>query len=626
MAEAPPSSGEAVYRSIFNLTPSGVVLIEPSGRIRTFNDLAHRQLGYTRLEFSRLSVSDIDVEETHAQEVRAHLARIASSAGEEFETRHRTRTGELRDVRVRSQPVKVGGEPFFLAVWTDITERKRAEATAREREIRLQAYFESPAVGIAITSLTKGWEEVNDRACAMLGYSREELAGKTWLELTHPDDVEADVREFERLLAGETDRYALDKRFIRKDGTVLWTELSVSSVRRPDGRPESFVAILTDIGVRKRAEAALRASEARFRGLSNDLPVGVYETDPAGRVVFVNRKWSEMTGLSLAEATRPEAGEVIHPDDRDRVSGQWDQTVATGGVFSGEYRLRTVEGRQSWVRAFGTALRDDAGAVTGHVGALADITEPRALQAQLAVTSRLAAMGTLVTGLAHEVNNPLTGILGGQGMAVEDLRAIRQMVLGEGPLPKEAILRSIDDALAGLEDAQVSSQRVAAIVKDLSLFGRPDSPRARTRLVDVVHGAVRWLPATVAGSATLVIEDAGPPEVTASPGQMEQVVVNLVTNAAHAIPAGRPGVIKIRVGPGAPGWSRLEVSDDGTGIEPQVLERMFDPFFTTRPTGKGMGLGLAISHAIATAHGGTITATSTPGEGSTFRVELPAAE
>jgi two-component system sensor histidine kinase/response regulator len=169
MAEVPPSNGEAVYRSIFNLTPSGVVLIEPSGRIRTFNDLAHRQLGYSRLEFSRLSVSDIDVAEAQPAAVRAHLARVAASSGEEFETRHRTRTGELRDVRVRSQPVRVGGEPFFLAVWTDITDRNRAETTAREREIRLQAYFESPAVGIAITSPTKGWVEVNDRACSMLG-------------------------------------------------------------------------------------------------------------------------------------------------------------------------------------------------------------------------------------------------------------------------------------------------------------------------------------------------------------------------------------------------------------------------------------------------------------------------
>ncbi len=198
------------------------------------------------------------------------------------------------------------------------------------------------------------------------------------------------------------------------------------------------------------------------------------------------------------------------------------------------------------------------------------------------------------------------------------------MVLGEGPLPKEAILRSIDEALAGLEDAQVSSQRVAAIVKDLSLFGRPDAPRARTRLIDVVQGAVRWLPATVAGAATLVIQDAAPPDVTASPGQLEQVVVNLVNNAAHAIPAGRTGVITLRVGPGAAGTARLEVCDNGAGIEPRVLERMFDPFFTTRPAGKGMGLGLAISHAIATAHGGTLTATSTPGEGSIFRVELPA--
>ena len=166
---------------------------------------------------------------------------------------------------------------------------------------------------------------------------------------------------------------------------------------------------------------------------------------------------------------------------------------------------------------------------------------------------------------------------------------------------------------------------MAAIVKDLAVFGRPDPKRTRVALADVVHAGMRWLPPRVA-EATLVVEDRGAPEVIASSGQLEQVVVNLVTNAAHAIPEGRRGKVVIRVGASDRGGAVLEVEDDGVGIEPRILEHVFDPFFTTRPAGKGMGLGLAISHAIATAHGGSLTATSAPGQGSTFRLELPPAD
>jgi len=624
-AISPAQGGsDAIYRSLFQLTPSGVVLIEPSGRIRTFNDRAHDQLGYDRAGFSRLYVSDIDVNEGSPGRVQAHLERIADASGEEFETLHRTRSGEVRNVLVRSQPVTVGGERLFLAVWTDITARKQAERAVREREEHLRSWFHVPAVGIAVTSPEKGWLEVNDHLCEMLGYSRDELSRLTWLAITHPADAAADVAQFDRVRAGQCDRYSLDKRFIRKDGSVLWALLSVSAVRGADGSVDHFVAVIMDIGQRKRTEAALQESEARFRSLADRLPVGVYQTDADGAVVFVNHRWLEMTGLTEEEARGPEAGNVIHPDDREQVVGRWRQSIRTGDGYGGEYRLRSPLGTETWVRAFGTALRDPAGRVVGHVGALVDITEARALQSQLAVASRLAALGTLVAGVAHEINNPLTGVLTGQAVAMEELAAAR-LQLGAGTPSSTAIAGLLDEAREVLQEAMASGQRVAAIVKDLSVFGRPDPKRTRLALAAVVHAGMRWLPPRVA-EAALVVEDRGAPDVVASSGQLEQVVVNLVTNAVHAIPDGRRGKVIIRVGASDRGDAILEVEDDGVGIEPRVLEHVFDPFFTTRPAGKGMGLGLAISHAIATAHGGSLTATSTPGQGSTFRLELPAAD
>jgi signal transduction histidine kinase len=147
------------------------------------------------------------------------------------------------------------------------------------------------------------------------------------------------------------------------------------------------------------------------------------------------------------------------------------------------------------------------------------------------------------------------------------------------------------------------------------------------RISDIVANAKRWLPASVAKVATVNVENHDAPDVMASAGQIEQVVVNLVTNAAKATPAGKHGEVVIRIGTGSHGMALLEVADHGTGIDPTILGRIFEPFFTTRQVGegKGTGLGLAVCHAIVTAHGGRLTVESAVGKGSMFRVELPAA-
>jgi signal transduction histidine kinase len=169
-----------------------------------------------------------------------------------------------------------------------------------------------------------------------------------------------------------------------------------------------------------------------------------------------------------------------------------------------------------------------------------------------------------------------------------------------------------------------SAQRISGIVKGLSIFGRPDQDRRPTRLDETIQKSLDWLPPLVAERAVIRVEAEEVPEAMASESQIAQVLVNLVDNAALAIPDGRKGEVLIRLGRGLPDMVRLEVSDNGRGIAPQLMERIFEPFFTTRPQGKGTGLGLSICSAIVTAHGGTLTVESEVGKGSTFRVELPA--
>jgi signal transduction histidine kinase len=250
-----------------------------------------------------------------------------------------------------------------------------------------------------------------------------------------------------------------------------------------------------------------------------------------------------------------------------------------------------------------------------------------ALQAQLALTSRLAAMGTLVAGVAHEINNPLAAALSDQDLALRAVRELRDRLHGNGPLDLKAEVLRLDEVVEELGEAQEAGRRIERIVRDLKVFARPNQKdaRERVRLMDVVDLAMRWLPAAINQTATVTVENGGAPDVVATAGQITQVVVNLVTNAAKATPEGPRGAIVIRVEPGTPGMARLEVVDQGSGIEPDVLTHIFDPFFTTSDVGKGTGLGLSICFAIVIGHGGTLTVRSEVGKGSTFQMELPAA-
>ena len=249
----------------------------------------------------------------------------------------------------------------------------------------------------------------------------------------------------------------------------------------------------------------------------------------------------------------------------------------------------------------------------------------RQSQRQLAIAARMAAMGTLVAGVAHEINNPLAGTLSAQATADEDLRAALTALRGAAPEDREAVLRTLDRAAEALEDAQVGARRVSRIVKDLTTFGRPDPRRAVVPLAEVVRDAMRWVSRSPAAGVQVAVTDLGAPEVTASAGQLEQVVVNLVSNGVKAIPPGRTGRVEVTIGAGPDGAAWLTVADDGVGMAPEMVQRVFDPFFTTRPVGqdRGTGLGLAICHAIVTAHGGSLTVRSEPGKGSIFRMDLP---
>jgi signal transduction histidine kinase len=313
------------------------------------------------------------------------------------------------------------------------------------------------------------------------------------------------------------------------------------------------------------------------------------------------------------------------PSYRASIDRSWEEAVRTaarsGGLIAPqEYRVTCRDGSERTMMISGVPVGEN------QLVTLVDVTSDHELQAQLALASRLAAMGTLVAGVAHEINNPLAAEISGQVLALDVAREARERFRAGTPVDPDAAIRELDSAIEALEDAQEGGRRIERIVKDLAAFARPDPRRSLVRLADAVDDAMRWLPSSFAASASIRVEDRGAPSVMAAAGQIEQVVVNLVSNAAKAVPAGRHGEIVVRIGPGSQGTARLEVVDDGVGIPPEIVGHVFEPFFTTRSVGdgRGTGLGLAICHAIATSHGGTLTVESAVGKGSTFRMELPA--
>jgi PAS domain S-box-containing protein len=393
--------------------------------------------------------------------------------------------------------------------------------------------------------------------------------------------------------------------------------------------PDQLAILIEDTTEQVQRDVELQASGERFRQLTTLAPVGVFLTDPQGHCDYVNDKWLAMTALSFSEVVGDSWLKTVHPDDRARVEANWKFLLHARGGTGLEYRLQQPDGAVVWVYGVAAPLRDAEGQLTGCIGILLDITTRKQseqkrveLDARLQQTQKLESLGVLAGGIAHDFNNILMAVLGNVDLALLDLPEAHP-------------------ARVYLADVEKATCRAAELCRQMLAYsGKGRFVIERVNLNDVIDEMARMLEISVSKKATLRYGFAANlPPIEVDVSQLQQIIMNLVINASEAI-GERNGTISIVTGAMECDraylrntWLKqelpeglyvyLEVSDSGCGMKPEVFERMFDPFYTTKFTGRGLGLAAVLG--IVRGHKGSLKVYSEPGRGTTFKVLFPPA-
>jgi PAS domain S-box-containing protein len=497
----------------------------------------------------------------------------------------------------------------------------RALEEAEEHQQRKQAeekhslVIETAMDGFWISDLKGRFLEVNDSSCKMLGYTREEFLTISVSDIETLERPEEIAQHLERVMEQVYDRF--ETRHRRKDGKILDVEISANYIHIGEGQ---FFVFVRDISERKQAEEALRESEEKYRLLVNNATDAIFVAQDEV-IRFPNPRTEELVSYSAGELATIRFTNLIHPDDRDMVLDRHRRRLK-GESLPTAYSFRIINraGEELWTQLNTVAITWEGRPAT--LNFLRDITPQRKLEAQLQQSQKMEAIGTLAGGIAHDFNNILAAIIG--------YAEIASLHIGEAEKLKES-----------LKEVMNAGRRARDLVKQILAFSRKgEQERIPVQISPIVKEALKLLRSSLPTTIEIrqdIESDTG--IVEADPTQIHQVLMNLCANAGFAMRE-EGGVLEVglinlelddivtslypNMDPGS--YLRLTVSDTGHGMTPEVLERIFDPYFTTKEKGEGTGLGLSVVHGIVKAHGGTITAYSEPGKGSTFHVYFPRVE
>jgi PAS domain S-box-containing protein len=512
-----------------------------------------------------------------------------------------------------------------FATVKDVTALRQAEAALVESEQLFRLTFDQAPIGAALVGLDFRFRRVNARFAQMTGYSMDELLELGFPDITHPDDVAADVVEVERLAAGELGEYARQKRYVRKDGGVAWGDVVVRPVAGEGSRPLAFIAMVADVTERRAAEEKLRAGEAQLRALVEQAPIGIYLTDANGGCTLVNARWSQMAGLSQDEALGQGWLRGLHPDDRATIGDRWYRSAQSAGAWGFEYRFRDRAGKDTWVYGTAAPLRDSDGQLIGYVGVNTDITarkaaeeEIRRLNAELErrVVSRTEQLDAttreleaLAYSIAHDVRAPLRTIDGFSALVIEDERE-----------------RLSPEGVAELRRVRVAAQTLARLLDELMGLSNVSSRDLLRQPVDVSALAERVGEEVAAESPSRSVELTVMPGLSADadPALLRLILRELLGNA-WKFSRGRAKA-HVEVGALDEGDERaFYVRDDGAGFDMRYAEHLFGAFqrMHSPEEFEGVGIGLATVHRLVRRHGGRCWAEAEVENGATIYFTLP---
>lgn len=311
---------EQRYHALFNQAPLGVLVVDPeTAGFVEFNDIAHTQLGYLREEFEEMTVYDIEAAES-PEKIREHIEELAAERGGEFETEHRTKKGDIKNILVTSRSFQSDGKTFLHCVYRDITEIKKVQKALIENEELSRAIVVNAPIGIATSDASYHFVSANEAFCIILGYSEDELRKLTFKEITHPKDLNESIRKMDDLQAGRISSFVVEKRYIKKDGTTMVGRVITNAIRERTGQPILFIAELEDITKSKQLEDDLRSSEERFRAISTSAMDAIILSDEEDNIVYWNPaaeksfgfKENEAVGKKLADLVIPPHGQKKH--------------------------------------------------------------------------------------------------------------------------------------------------------------------------------------------------------------------------------------------------------------------------------------------------------------------------
>ncbi len=606
---------EENYQKLFELVPIGMTMLDMKGMILYCNSAVYSNGGYTEGEFNGKHFSKISSVKLKdiPRYIRVFNSIVRGKVPNPFEIMYTRKDGTTGWSELNIRLTKVGGQRRILVMQYDITERKQAEEvldSLLEKETKSGREWQElfDAVGDMVALISPDCEilKINKAGCEAAGKKPEELVGRKCYEVVHGLDAPIEgcpcVETLKKKKAGSGEFTQGGRQYIATASPVL------------DKNDEliAFAHTVKDITERKQAEEVLRESEERYRAIVElgdkvgEAIIMVQDTEQGDAIhTFVSNEWSRITGYSREELLGMSFFDLIHPRHRQD-SLKRHRRKMSGEIIPGLFQMSIVRKDDTEVPVEITSAYTTYKGQRANVAFVRDITERKQAEEREKQLNRLASVGQLAAGVAHELNNPLTGVIG------FSQRLLRKSTDKEASRYLERILNE--------------AQRAARVVENLRTFARPREPKKEHSDINDILSRTLELRAYElrTGNIELAVELAPSlPQVMADFHQLQEVFLNIVLNAEQAISeANGGGKLSIKTEQ-IKGYIRISFTDDGPGIPAENINKLFDPFFTTRGETGGTGLGLSVCHGIVTEHDGKIYARSKPGKGATFFVELP---